>query len=274
MEVTWKKANNNQSTILVEKEGVPYLTFDKLSKAGVIHGFSTRMGGVSTGIFESMNLSYNRGDEKEAVDENYRRIGNAIGFDPAKLVFSNQIHTTDIKIVTEEDCGKVMTGMDGLMTNIPGIPMVTSYADCVPLFFYDPVKCVVAVSHSGWKGTVHRMGRVTVEKMMNEFGSKPEDIIVAVGPSICQDCYEISEDVAVQFQKEFPDWVEDILIDKKNGKYQLDLWKTNELILLDCGILPEHLDVTDLCTCCNDKLLFSHRASKGKRGNLGGFIML
>ncbi len=274
MDYNWKKANDRESTILVEREGVPYLTFPKLTAAGVKHGFSTRMGGVSTGIFESMNLSYNRGDDPKAVDENYRRMGKAIGFDPEKLVFSNQVHTTDIKIVTEEDCGKVMTKMDGLMTNIPGIPLVTSYADCVPLFFYDPVKCVVAVSHSGWKGTVNCMGRVTIETMKETFGSKPENIIAAVGPSICQDCYEISEDVAVQFQAEFPQWEEEILIDKKNGKYQLDLWKTNELILLDCGILPEHLDVTDLCTCCNDKLLFSHRASKGKRGNLGGFIVL
>ena len=275
MKLEWKKASNAQSTRLHEVEGVPFLTFPKLEEAGVTHGFSTRLGGVSEGIFASMNLSYNRGDEKASVDENYRRMGKAIGFTPDQLVFSNQVHDTKIKIVTKEDCGKVMTGMDGLMTDEKGICLVTSYADCVPLFFYDPVKGVVAVSHSGWKGTVNRMGKKTVEKMESVYGSKAEDIIAAIGPSICQKCYEISEDMAIQFADAFPEeWYDTFMVDKGNGKYQLDLWKVNEYILLDAGILREHLDITDLCTCCNPELLFSHRASKGKRGNLAGFIRL
>ena len=275
MKLEWKKASNAQSTRLHEVEGVPFLTFPKLEEAGVTHGFSTRLGGVSEGIFASMNLSYNRGDEKASVDENYRRMGKAIGFTPDQLVFSNQVHDTKIKIVTKEDCGKVMTGMDGLMTDEKGICLVTSYADCVPLFFYDPVKGVVAVSHSGWKGTVNRMGKKTVEKMESVYGSKAEDIIAAIGPSICQKCYEISEDVAIQFADAFPEeWYDTFMVDKGNGKYQLDLCKVNEYILLDAGILKEHLDITDLCTCCNPELLFSHRASKGKRGNLAGFIRL
>ena len=270
-----KKASDRTSTHLNEKDGVVYLTFPKLEAAGVTHGFSTRIGGVSKGIFESMNLSYNRGDDKEAVDENYRRMGNAIGFTPDQLVFSNQIHDTQIKIVSKEDCTKVMTGMDGLMTDETGICLVTSYADCVPLFFYDPVNKVIASSHSGWRGTVGRIGKKTVEMMEERFGSKPEDIIAAIGPSICQSCYEISEEVAVQFEEEFTkEQYEDFMIDKGNGKYQLDLWKVNEYILMEAGIRKDHLDVTDLCTCCNEKVLFSHRASKGKRGNLAGFIML
>lgn len=275
MKLEWKKASNAQSTRLHEVEGVPFLTFSKLEEAGVTHGFSTRLGGVSEGIFASMNLSYNRGDEKAAVDENYRRMGKAIGFTPDQLVFSNQVHDTKIKMVTKGDCRKVMTGMDGLMTDEKGICLVTSYADCVPLFFYDPIKRVVAVSHSGWKGTVNRMGKKTVEKMESVYGSKAEDIIAAIGPSICQKCYEISEDVAIQFADTFPkEWYDTFMVDKGNGKYQLDLWKVNEYILLDAGILREHLDITDLCTCCNPELLFSHRASKGKRGNLAGFIRL
>lgn len=274
MKMNFKKASQRHSTQLHIEEGVPYLTFPKLEKRGVVHGFSTRLGGVSEGIFASMNLSYQRGDKKEAVDENYRRIGKVIGFEPEQLVFSNQVHDTKIKIVTKEDCQKVMTGMDGLMTDEEGICLVTLYADCVPLFFYDPVKEVVAISHSGWKGTRHRMGKVTIEKMKEVYGSRAEDIIVAIGPSICQDCYEISEDVAMEFKEEFPaQWYHAFMIEKGNGKYQLDLWKVNELILLEAGIQKEHLDITDVCTCCNPDLLFSHRASKGKRGNLAGFIM-
>jgi YfiH family protein len=274
MKMNFKKASQRHSTQLHIEAGVPYLTFPKLEKRGVVHGFSTRLGGVSEGIFASMNLSYQRGDKKEAVDENYRRIGKMIGFEPEQLVFSNQVHDTKIKIVTKEDCQKVMTGMDGLMTDEEGICLVTLYADCVPLFFYDPVKEVVAISHSGWKGTRHRMGKVTIEKMKEVYGSRAEDIIVAIGPSICQDCYEISEDVAMEFKEEFPaQWYHAFMIEKGNGKYQLDLWKVNELILLEAGIQKEHLDITDVCTCCNPDLLFSHRASKGKRGNLAGFIM-
>lgn len=274
MKMNFKKASQRHSTQLHIQEGVAYLTFPKLEKRGVVHGFSTRFGGVSEGIFASMNLSYQRGDQKEAVDENYRRIGKVIGFEPEQLVFSNQVHDTKIKIVTKEDCQKVMTGMDGLMTDEEGICLVTLYADCVPLFFYDPVKKVVAISHSGWKGTRHRMGKVTIEKMKEVYGSRAEDIIVAIGPSICQACYEISEDVAMEFKEEFPaQWYHAFMIEKGNGKYQLDLWKVNELILLEAGIQKEHLDVTDVCTCCNPDLLFSHRASKGKRGNLAGFIM-
>jgi hypothetical protein len=275
MELTFKKANQNDSTRVNIIEGTPFLTFPKLEKAGVKHGFSTRLGGVSEGMFESMNLSYHRGDDKEAVDENYRRIGKAIGFTLEQRVFSNQIHSTDIKIVTRKDRGQIMTGMDGLITDEPGICLVTSYADCVPLFFYDPINQVIATSHSGWKGTVGRIGKKTVEKMTEVYGSKPEEIVAAIGPSICQSCYEISEDVAEEFRKEFPtEWYDEFMIDKGNGKYQLDLWKVNEYILLDAGITREHLDITDICTCCNPKLLFSHRASKGKRGNLAGFICL
>ena len=124
----FKKSNDNQSTILHEGS-VPYLTFKKLDQAGVRHGFSTRMGGVSEGMFSTLNLSYNRGDKKEAVDENFRRISEAIGFDHTKLVFSNQIHETRIHKVTKEDCGKVMKDMDGLATNEQGIPLYTGYAD-------------------------------------------------------------------------------------------------------------------------------------------------
>lgn len=275
MELKFKKSNNNHSTNIHIVDEVPFLTFSKMERAGVKHGFSTRLGGVSQGIFSSMNLSYHRGDGKEYVDENYHRMGRAIGFTLEQRVFSNQIHGTEIKVVSKQDCGKIMTGMDGLMTDEPGICLVTSYADCVPLFFYDPVKKVIASSHSGWKGTVGRIGRKTVEMMRDIYHSDPKNIIAAIGPSICKDCYEISEDVAVKFREEFSDaWYQEFMTEKGNGKYQLDLWKVNERILLDAGIEKKNLDITDICTCCNPELLFSHRASKGKRGNLAGFICL
>lgn len=161
-----------------------------------------------------------------------------------------------------------------MITDEPGVVLVTFYADCVPLYFVDPVHKAIGLSHSGWRGSVGRMGQKTLDAMKEAYGTKPEDVYAAIGPSICQDCYEISEDVAEHFYKEFPEYDEKILLNKGNGKYQLDLWKTNEIILLEAGVLPEHLAVTNICTCCNSKRLFSHRESQGKRGNLGAFMCL
>ena len=161
------------------------------------------------------------------------------------------------------------------MTNEPGIPLITYYADCVPLFFFDPVKKVVALAHAGWRGTVAGIGESMIRKMEEEYASKPEDILTAIGPSICKNCYEVSEDVASQFRDIFTaEESKYILFENNQGKYQLDLWKANEYSLLHAGITKDHLSVTNLCTCCNKTTLFSHRATNGKRGNLGAVIML
>lgn len=275
-----KYKNANHSTKLVTKGEVTYVTFPLLQKEGLIHGFSTRLGGVSKGYFSSMNLSFQRGDREEDVRENYKRIGKAIGFSPENLVFSDQIHEDTIYSVTKDDCGKgytkeLLKGNDGLVTNERQVPLVTFYADCVPIFFYDPVKEVIGMAHSGWRGTVKRIGCKMLSKMQTEYGSKVEDILVVIAPSICKDCYEISEDVANEFKKEMKEIPTELYLEEKgNGKYQLDLWKVNEEMFLRAGVQREHLAVTDLCTCCNTELFFSHRASEGKRGNLAGFMML
>lgn len=262
---------------------VEYLTFSILEETGLVrHLFSTRMGGISGGIFSSMNLSYTRGDDKGAVDENYRRIAGVLGCRMEDIVCSDQTHTTNIRIVDEKDrgkgiiCPKDYTDIDGLVTNVPGIVLATFYADCVPLFFIDTKKKAVGLSHSGWRGTVGRMGQRTLEAMYQAFGTRPGDVTAAIGPSICQECYEVSEDVAEAFRKEFcgPGQEEVLLTDKGNGKYQLDLWSANRIVLEEAGIPADKIQVTDICTCCNPHYLFSHRASHGKRGNLGAFLGL
>jgi hypothetical protein len=278
----WKKKSEKSPMYLKETDGVPYFVFQNLEQTGLVrHGFSTRMGGVSTGYLGTMNLSFTRGDEPENVRENFRRIAKAIGFEPESLVLTDQTHTTNVRRVTEADRGKGYSiprdyqDIDGLITNVPGLVLATFYADCVPLYFVDPVHAAIGLSHSGWKGTVKRMGQVTLKRMAEEFGTDPADVQAAVGPSICQDCYEVSEDVAMEFQQEFENSAdEQLLYRKENGKYQLNLWKANELVLLEAGIRPEHLAITNVCTCCNPELLFSHRASQGKRGNLGAFLEL
>ena len=278
----------NDKQILIERMHeiepgiqVPLLHFPLLEKCSFItHAFTTRMGGVSTGDCTSMNLSFTRGDDEAAVRENYRRIAAALGTDAKQFVCSDQTHTTNVRRATKADAGKGVvipkdyTDVDGLITNEPGIVLSTFYADCVPLYFVDPVHRAIGLSHSGWRGTVNKMGQVSIEAMKREFGSKPEELYCAIGPSICQDCYEISRDVAEEFMKAFPEHVNDILIQKSEEKFQLDLWKANEIVMLESGVLPEHLAVTNICTCCNPTELFSHRASKGKRGNLAAFLMI
>lgn len=274
----------NKEKIFEEKnvDGVEYLSYPLIEKMGIVtHGFSTRIGGVSEGVCSTMNLSFARGDKEEAVRENFRRMAHALGVEPGDMVCSKQTHTTNVRVVTEEDRGKGITksldytDVDGLITNVPGLCLATFYADCVPLFFVDPVHRAIGLSHSGWRGTVGKIGKVTVEMMQKEYGTNPKDVIAAVGPSICQDCYEVSEDVIEQFRENFDkkDW-EKLFYRKENGKYQLNLWNANEIVFAEAGIQKEHMAITNLCTCCNPDVLFSHRASQGKRGNLGAFMAI
>lgn len=273
----------NKEHIFDEMEGaVPYLSFPMFRDTGLVtDGFSTRLGGVSEGCFSSLNLSFDRGDDRAAVAENFRRMGEALGVRCEDMVLSQQTHTTNIRIVTDEDRGKGITrerdytDIDGLITNVPGICLVTTYADCVPLYFLDPAKKVIALSHSGWRGTVGKIGKKTVELMHDKFGSDPADILAAVGPSVCQDCYEVSADVIDRFREVFDRSVwEELFYEKPDGKYQLDLWKANEKIFLEAGIRKEHIAVTNVCTHCNSGILYSHRAMGDKRGNLCAFLAL
>lgn len=268
----------NDEQILKEYviDGVPVLKYSLLEESGIVnHGFSTKLGGVSIGHCATMNISTSRGDDPAAVEENKRRIANAIGVKPEHMVYTQQTHTTNVSIVTKEDRGRIIPETDGMITNDPEVCLVTFYADCVPLYFVDPVKKAIGLSHSGWRGTVNKMANVTIEKMQKEFGCNPADILAVVGPSICQDCYEVSEDVIEKFRKNYKEeyWT-DIFYKKENGKYQLNLWKANEYNFLDAGIKPEHIAVTNVCTCCNPEVLFSHRITGFNRGNLSAFLSL
>lgn len=254
-----------------------FLTFPSLEATGMVkHLFTTRLGGVSEGEFSSMNLSFTRGDRDGHVAENYRRIGEALGCAPEDMVASHQTHTTNIRKVSSEDRGKGITrprdyeDVDGLMTDVSGIVLVTYFADCVPLFFVDTAHRAIGLAHSGWRGTAAGMGACMVRAMEAAYGTRPEELCVAIGPSICAGCYEVEEDVAGQFGG-FPGVVTP---GKAQGKYRLDLWEANRQSLLAAGVRNEKLAVTDICTCCNDSYLFSHRASRGRRGNMGAFLCL
>lgn len=282
--MTQKIIKKTEETVLTVKEnrGVTYLSFPILEDTGLVsHAFSTRLGGVSKGDFATMNFSFTRGDDRDDVLENYRRMAAALGVDRERMVLTWQTHTTNVRRVTEEDEGKGIVQRQRLQGCGRPDYRYSRYnagyifADCVPLYFLDPVHKAIGLSHSGWRGTVKRMGQVTVDAMKEAFGTRPEDIIACIGPSICGDCYEVGEEVADEFADAFHEKYHDvILLKKQNGKYQLDLWKAKEIVLKEAGIKGDNLAVTNICTYCNPQLLFSHRRTAERRGNLCAFLSL
>ena len=281
-----KRYGEKKTMELREHNGLLYLVFPEIEKlSSFSHMFSTRIGGVSKGCYSECNLSYTRGDEKEAVDENYRRVSDALGHGKSLKDFALtfQTHTTNVRVVTEEDRGKGpflqrdYTDVDGLVTNVPGIILGTFHADCPPVYFIDPVKKAIGLSHSGWKGTKGKIAQKTIEKLRENYGSDPADLICAIGPSICGPCYEIGRDVAEEFSEAFSsDELEknSILVPYPGDKYRLYLWNAIRVTLLESGVLERNIIVTDICTRCNPDLLFSHRIHGEKRGNLAAFLSI
>ena len=266
-------------------KGVPMIRFRCLDGYDFVSlAFSTRLGGVTDKDYlSSLNFGWDRGDKEENVRENYRRLCKALGTDYKKLILSDQVHGDKIEYVDEryaagEKIEKKLKGVDGMVTDKKGLTLATSFADCVPLFFIDTVGKVIGSSHSGWRGTVARIGQKTIKKMAEQFGSRPEDIICIIGPSICRKCYEVSEDVAIEFIKEFGrnGIAENIVMRKPEteDKFLLNLWEANRVQLSDAGVPDKNIHISGICTCCNPDILYSHRASRGKRGNLNGFIRL
>lgn len=274
--------NSYLSYITIDKAIVPVLKYHIFdSFPNLMHGFSTRQGGVSKGHLASMNFSSSRGDDTLRVLENYRRFGAALGFDPQRLVCSNQVHSTNIYVATEADASRGITNkeplsdIDGIVTNVKNLPIMTFYADCVPLYFYDPVKQVVALAHSGWRGTVNNIGKKMLDTMKELYKSDIADIYCAIGPSICKACYEVGEDVASAFQAAYSKEQYDAMItNKKDGKYQLDLHLACYNNFVNAGVKACHIALPDYCSCCNNTVFFSHRASQGMRGNMAAVIMI
>lgn len=264
-----------------EKYDMVYLESKKLSEIGFTkHIYTTRSGGVSSGMLGSMNLNYNRGDNTGNVDENFRRVGECMGFTAGQLLYANQTHTTNVFAVTKEiwetkkNTEIVPEDVDGLVTDIPGVVLMVSVADCVPILIADRKKHCIGAVHSGWKGTAGRIGQKTVELMKDLYGTKPEDLIVSIGPSICVKCYEVSEDVATEFRHSFRaiDCRRILKRGKEKGKYQLNLQLANSLLFQEAGVPLEQIEQPGICTCCNPEFLFSHRASGGVRGNMAALI--
>lgn len=273
----------NSKVSKIDKQGeLITIQMPILEKTGLVnHCFSTRHGGVSEGIYTSMNLGFHRGDDENNVRMNFERLCEKIGISPYDMVFSDQVHKINIEVVTQKDRGKGfhkerdLSSVDGLITKDPNVALVTFYADCVPLYFLDPTNKVIGLAHAGWKGTAKKIGLKMVERFINEFGTNPKELLIAIGPSIGPCCFEVKEDVKIQFENSFShDIIEKLIRKEEDNKFFIDLWKANEEIFLELGIPKENIQTNDICTMCNKEDLFSHRGSEGKRGSMVAILSL
>lgn len=265
-----------------ENNGVKWVSLPLLEKAGgVSHGFAMRFGGVSEGPFWSLNLGWNRPDDKAAIRENYQRLADAAGFSYESMALVSYCHGDGVEVARAGDGGMGFPGgarypdCDGLVTCERGVTLTTLHADCMPLFLYDPVRQAGAMVHAGWRGASLRVGQKAARKMIEAFGCRAENILAGIGPSICEACFEVDAPVMEIFKENFPNvpcirWQED------TQKYHVDLWRVMGAQLLDAGLLPEHIMLSGLCTCCGEGF-FSYRRDKkaiGETGAMAGFLRL
>lgn len=249
------------------------------ARGGVAHGFSTRLGGVSLGIWASMNLGTTRGDDPEHVRENYRRFLAAIGASGGQLAMSHQVHGAHIRTVRPGDCNADPYApqdyeADGLITDAPGVALAVFSADCLPILFYDPVRRVVCAVHAGWRGTAAGIAPRAVEKMTADYGCHPKNILAAIGPGISHCHFETHADVPDALRRVLPEGAEDYLLDHGNGKYHVDLKGVNAALLRRAGVPGENITIDLDCTVCLPEKYWSHRVTAGARGSQAAVIQL
>lgn len=271
----------SKTMTLHENQGVPYLTYDRLSEIPFIHhAFSTKHGGVSTGEWSTMNFAFSRGDKPENVIENYKIFCKATGFDYNTLVTSSQDHNTFVRPVTKKEYGigiwkkKDILSVDALITNEPDVTLVTHYADCTPLYFVDTKQKAIGLAHAGWRGTVGEIGKRVIEKMSALYGTDPSELVVCIGPAISKCCYEVDKACADNFYALDKLSHTDFIFPKAGGKFMIDLLEANKQIVMSAGVPEKNIVKSDICTKCSSELLWSHRATNGRRGTMCAFMRI
>lgn len=256
------------------KGALEYLTAPLLEP--VPHCFSTRFGGVSSGVLSSLNLGVHRGDKLENVIENYRILGSAVGFAPEQTVFTKQIHSDIVERVGKAECGRGIyrpteNCCDGLITNEPSVALTVFSADCTPILLFDPVHQAIGAVHAGWRGTAAAIAAKAVKKMNEAFGTLPQEVCAAIGPCIGQCCFETDADVPEAMLAAFGKEAE-AFIRPVGKKYYVNLKEMNALSLRQIGV--EKIDIAAECTACQPNRFWSHRRVGGQRGSLAAIIML
>lgn len=262
----------NTMSIITKKIGaLEYLVTQGIS---VPHCFTTRLGGVSEGYLSSLNIGMHRGDSPENVEENFRILGNALGFAPERAVLARQIHSDIVRVVSSGDClgldHRAYPECDALVTNHPGVALVVFTADCTPILFHDPVTGAVGAAHAGWRGTAADIAGKTVGVMTDVFGCDPRNIRAAIGPNIGQCCFQTNADVPQAMYEALGSKAEP-MIRQVDGKYYVNLKEINACFLRRAGV--EHIEISTDCTACQPDRFWSHRVTQGKRGSQGAIIV-
>jgi len=256
--------------IQVHKNGITYYQFESLAgRNGLAHAVFTRRGGVSLPPFHSLNVGASVGDNPAAVDANRAIVLGALGLSPDQVVTGFQVHSVNMARVGSKHCGQVLPATDGLLTREP-VALFSRFADCVPILLYDPIRRAAAILHAGWRGTAEQIATLGVARMRAEFGSRPEDIITGIGPSIGPCCYEVGEDFVRAICSAWPG--AEPFIRAENGRQSADLWAMNRQQLQDAGV--RQIEESHICTACHRDEFFSHRGDGGRTGRFGVILRL
>lgn len=259
-------------------KGVMYLT-NQFFGSEVKWGISTRIGGASNKPFDESNMSYSVKDDPNSICFNRANFISSLGGNPQKSVLGQQVHGNRVEIITTPEEAFDVTKKninnfpetDGLITGVKGIALLSTFADCVPLFFCDPIQKLIGISHAGWRGTYKGIAEETISRIL-ELGGKINNIKVIIGPSIGPCCYEVGDDLR---ELDWPgNGIENEIFIRRGGKIYLDLWKTNYKQLTNKGILRENIFVSNLCTSCNTNLLYSFRKGRDQTGRMMGLIVI
>lgn len=259
---------------IINSNGVKVLQFINLRNTGFLsHGFSTRIGGVSPSPYDTLNLSFATLDIESNLIENRRRFMSILGMDGTPL--RQQIDLIHgVRVITNRelrgDGAPVIA--DGILTDEIGLPLVTTFADCVPLFFVDKIKKVAGVAHAGWRGTFAGIAVKVIEKMIEDYNSNPHDILAGIGPGIGRCCFEVGDEVASLFFKKYGGW-KDLAVNISNtNKWKVDLIRLNKRLLMNCGLEENNISIANLCTACREDLFFSYRRDGKKSGRMAAVI--
>lgn len=266
--------------VLVHKDRrLWYGTFLHIAKAGFVNAVSTRLGGISSGSYGSLNLALHVGDDQQNVITNRRIFCKALGLDFSRLTTAQQVHADGVEVIKEQHAGKgslvyddSLPNTDALITNVPNIPIMLCYADCVPIIIADPVNRAVGVVHAGWKGTVALIVRKTIQAMQKEFGTAAKNCLAGIGPAIGPCCYQVDSVVVDKLIENFSEW--QTVVTACNGMWNLDLWKANRLQLEQCGIPELNIVSCNICTSCNRSLFYSYRADEKITGRLAAAVVI
>jgi YfiH family protein len=253
-------------------KGIKYYQFSNLIDQDVTQAVFTRLGGASLAPWDSLNVGNTVGDDRINVQANLKKILDVIGYQHKQIAQVRQVHSANVVVIDEANwSGDSFLKADAMVTNQPGILLLMRFADCVPILLFDPTTRTVAIAHSGWMGTVNKIGFEVVRVMREKFGSKPEDLIVGIGPSIGPDHYQVGSNVIQAVKESYGDTWRDVLNEDRGG-VEFDLWKANAITLAETGV--ENIEIAQICTGCRVDEWFSHRGDNGRTGRFAAVIGL